>query len=85
VLDIWLAVNESTRRNTLRHIGASLRQGIGQGKSRVSVVLPADPICYHEVGRRRDQEERKILVMRVEQEGVESLGKLLDDGFRAMA
>ncbi len=31
-------------------------------------------MCYHKVRRRWNQEERQVLVMRVEQKDVESLG-----------
>jgi hypothetical protein len=56
-------------------LGATLRQEAGQGESRVPIVLPSDPICYHKVRRRWNQEQRKVLIMRVEQEGVEGLGE----------
>jgi len=73
VLDIWLVGNESTRKKGIRCIGATLRQGTGRGESRVPVVLPPDPICYHKVCRRWNQEERKVFIMRVEQKSVEGL------------
>ena len=68
VLDIWVVVNGSSVVWVL-----SAPRG-RPGESRVPVVLPPNPICYHKVRRRWNQEEGKVLIMRVEQKDVEGLG-----------